>query len=209
MRVGAFSVPLFSVALGAHGVHAEERSPDAPREAGGEQELRASESSTGVQPVGDRWAWPRSTYRHFFGALGAGRHLPATAGAAATTYLDLWVGLTWGAADGLQHGASVDAAVTLDGPLQEVVAPSYVLMLRLKPEFMTYARVGVPLPLDVDPEPGLEVALGAAGLGTAALGAGLELVFELHHPALVAQASGAETALAVEVAFWFDREELP
>ena len=169
---------------------------------------------------------PRYTvgYQHWLGGLYVGRGLrfnnpyrlrrvlgdDASSLSLSATYLDLHVGRTFSAPNGFEHGAAVHFSIATDGIRQEVVTPSYLLVRRLTPRVLSYARAGFPIVLEPDAAVGLEAGLGSAYFFTANLGVGVELDLSLFYGA--ATIESAVTAIPVAslaLGVFLDWDHLP
>jgi hypothetical protein len=163
-------------------------------------------------------------YLHMFGALALGRGIrfnnpyrlatplgdDAESLSLTATYFDGSVSATFGDPDGFQHGGSVHLSIALDGVRQEVATPSYVLLHRLGPSAMAYARAGLPLVMGPDVNLGYELALGGAWLFTGGIGATAELVGDLYYGAATQErAASAIPVLSLQLGVLVDYEVLP
>lgn len=99
------------------------------------------------------------------------------------SYLDLGLGLAFGAPDGLQHGGAVHASFALAGVSQAVLTPSYLLAYRGPRSFLAYGRLGPSFILTPDPTVGGEVAAGFAWFFTGKVAIAGELVFDVYYGA--------------------------
>jgi hypothetical protein len=104
-------------------------------------------------------------------------------------YADLSVGATLGRTTGAQHGAWVHWSAALAGVVQDVITPSYVVLLRVTPRWLTYGRVGTALVLRPDPTGGGELGAGAVWFVTAGIGVTAELVGSVFYGAATAERS--------------------
>jgi hypothetical protein len=169
---------------------------------------------------------PRDTvgYQHWLGGLYVGRGVrfnnpyrlrrvlgdDASSLSLSATYLDLHVGRTFSAPDGFEHGAAVHFSIATDGIRQEVVTPSYLLVRRLGPRVLGYARAGFPIVLEPDAAVGLEAGLGSAYFFTANLGVGVELDLSLFYgAATIERAVTAIPIASLALGVFFDWEHLP
>jgi hypothetical protein len=126
------------------------------------------------------------------------------------TYLDLHLGRTFSAPDGFEHGLAVHLSIATDGIRQEVATPSYLLVRRLNPRVLGYARAGFPIVLEPDAAVGLEAGLGAAYFFSANLGLGAELDFSLFYgAATIERAVTAIPVASLALGVFFDWEHLP
>jgi len=136
---------------------------------------------------------PRGTYLHLYGAAGIGRGLRlnnpyrlqtelgdgAESLSLTAPYLDLSLGILFGAPAHLQHGAALHASFALEGIRQEVLTPSYVALLPLASRWQARARVGIPIVIEPDASAGVELGIGAAFLITAGIGVTAEAIGSL------------------------------
>ena len=169
---------------------------------------------------------PRYTvgYQHWLGGLYVGRGLrfnnpyrlrrvlgdDASSLSLGATYLDLHLGRTFSAPNGFEHGVAVHFSIATDGIRQEVVTPSYLLVRRLTPRVLSYARAGFPIVLEPDAAVGLEAGLGAAYFFSANLGIGAELDFSLFYgAATIERAVTAIPVASLALGVFFDWEHLP
>lgn len=163
-------------------------------------------------------------YQHWLGGVGVGRGLrlnnpyrlqrvlgdDAESLSLSATYLDLHLGRTFSAPDGFEHGVAAHLAIATDGIRQEVLTPSYLLLKRLSPRVLGFARAGVPIVLEPDANVGLESGLGAAYFFTANLGLGAELGFSVFYgAATVERAVTVIPMTSLTVGVYFDWEHLP
>jgi hypothetical protein len=166
----------------------------------------------------------RGGYLHFLGALSLGRGIrlnnpyrlatplgdDAESLSITSTYADLALTIASGDAEGFQHGGSVHLSVALTGVPQEVLTPSYVLLLRLPPRFLAYGRAGLPLVLGPDTNLGYELAVGGAWLVSAGIGLTAELVGDLFYGAATQErAASAIPVLSFQLGVLVDYEVLP
>lgn len=91
-------------------------------------------------------------------------------------YLNLGLGASFGAPDGLQHGASFQWSYALAGLPQHVITPGYLAVFTPWRPWLLTGRVGLPIILNPDSGVGAEIAVGGAYLITAGLGVQAELV---------------------------------
>jgi hypothetical protein len=169
---------------------------------------------------------PRYTvgYQHWLGGLYVGRGLrfnnpyrlrrvlgdDASSLSLSATYLDLHVGRTFSAPNGFEHGVAVHFSIATDGIRQEVLTPSYLLVRRLTPRVLSYARAGFPIVLEPDAAVGLEAGLGSAYFFTANLGIGVELDLSLFYgAATIERAVTAIPVASLALGVFFDWEHLP
>jgi hypothetical protein len=169
---------------------------------------------------------PRSSagYEHWLGGLYLGRGLrfnnpyrlrrvlgsDAKSLSLGATYLDVHAGRTFSAPDSFEHGLTVHLSIATDGIRQEVLTPSYLLVKRLTPRVLSYARAGFPIVLEPDAAVGLEAGLGGAYFFSANLGVGAELDFSLFYgAATIEQAVTAIPVASLALGVFFDWEQLP
>jgi len=163
-------------------------------------------------------------YQHWLGGLYFGRGLrfnnpyrlrralgdDARSLSLGATYLDLHVGRTFSPPSGFEHGVALHFSIATDGIRQEVATPSYLLVRRLTPRVLTYARAGVPIVLEPDAALGLEAGLGGAYFFSANLGIGAELDFSLFYgAATIERAVTAIPVASLALGVFFDWEQLP
>ena len=169
---------------------------------------------------------PRSSsgYQHWLGGMYIGRGLrfnnpyrlqrvlgddPKSLSLGAT-YLDLHAGRTFSAPDGFEHGIALHLSIATDGIRQEVATPSYLLVRRLTPRVLTYARAGFPLVLEPDVSVGLEAGVGGAFFLSANFGIGAELDMSLFYgAATIERAVTAIPVASLALGVFFDWEHLP
>jgi hypothetical protein len=126
------------------------------------------------------------------------------------TYLDLHLGRTFSSPHGFEHGVAVHFSMATDGIRQEVATPSYLLVRRLTPRVLSYARAGFPIVLEPDAAVGLEAGLGGAYFFSANWGIGAELDFSLFYgAATIERAVTAIPMASLALGVFFDWEHLP
>ena len=169
---------------------------------------------------------PRSAagYQHWLGGVYVGRGLrfnnpyrlrrvlgdDARSLSLGATYLDLHLGRTFSAPNGFEHGLVLHFSIATDGIRQEVATPSYLLVRRLTPRVLGYARAGFPIVLEPDAAVGLEAGLGTAYFFSANLGIGAELDFSLFYGAsTIERAVTAIPVASLALGVFFDWEHLP
>jgi hypothetical protein len=169
---------------------------------------------------------PRYTvgYQHWLGGLYLGRGLrfnnpyrlrrvlgdDARSLSLGATYLDLHLGRTFSSPNGFEHGVAVHFSIATDGIRQEVATPSYLLVRRLSPRVLGYARAGFPIVLEPDAALGLEAGVGGAYFLSANLGIGAELDFSLFYgAATIERAVTAIPVASLALGVFFDWEHLP
>jgi hypothetical protein len=165
----------------------------------------------------------RGRYAHLFGAIELGRGLrfnnpyrlqtvlgeDAESLSLTATYVDVSAGAAFGPPDGVQQGAALHLSVALDGIPQEVLSPSYVLLLR-RPPFRWHGRIGTPVVLEPDWNVGAEIAGGGAWFVSAGLGIGVELIASLFYGAATYERSAtAIPIVSLQAGVAFDYEVLP
>lgn len=181
------------------------------------EEAQAEELPAALRPV-------EGGYLHLLGAVAVGRGLrfnnpyrlatplgeDAESLSLSATYLDVSLGAASGDPDGFQHGGSVHFSVAMQGVPQQVLTPSYLLLHRLPPRFLTFARAGLPVVLEPDLNLGYELAVGGAYLFTAGLGLTAELVGNLFYGAATQdEALTAIPMLSLQLGVLLDFEVLP
>lgn len=125
-------------------------------------------------------------------------------------YADVSVGATVGDAGPISHGVRVDTSVALSGVPQEVITPSYLLLVRPTPRFGLLGRAGIPIVVEPDLNAGFEAAGGgifyvAAGVGVTAM-----LVGSLFYGAATLDSSRTTIpVLSLEAGLVYDYEVLP
>jgi hypothetical protein len=93
-------------------------------------------------------------------------------------YFSLGGGATFGDPFGLQHGATLRWDRSLEGVVQHVVTPSY-LVLRRWVHVATWGRLGIPFVLSPNATGGGELAIGGAWFVRAAVGITFEMIGDL------------------------------
>jgi hypothetical protein len=204
----------------------------APRLAGAEPEASFDGADERVASLGETPTvpslarTPRSapSYQHWLGGLYVGRGLrfnnpyrlrrvlgdDGRSLSLGATYLDLHLGRTFSPPHGFEHGVAVHLSIATDGIRQEVATPSYLLVKRLSPRVLGYARAGFPIVLEPDAAVGLEAGLGAAYFFSANLGLGAELDFSLFYgAATIERAVTAIPVASLALGVFFDWEHLP
>jgi len=163
-------------------------------------------------------------YVHFMGALALGEGLrfnnpyrlskvlgksPESLSLTAP-YLDFSAAALLGHPDGLQHGLAVHLSTAVQGIAQEVLAPSYIALVRLPPRFAVYGRAGLPVVLEPDATLGLELAAGGAWMASAGLGVTAELVGSVYYGAATEQTPVTTIpVLSLQIGAVVDYEVLP
>jgi hypothetical protein len=169
---------------------------------------------------------PRSStgYQHWLGGVYLGRGLrfnnpyrlqrvlgdnPKSLSLGAT-YIDVHAGRTFSAPDGFEHGIALHLSIATDGIRQEVATPSYLLVRRLTPRVLSYARAGFPIVLEPDAAVGLEAGVGGAYFLSANFGIGAELDMSLFYgAATIERAVTAIPVASLALGVFFDWEHLP
>ncbi len=166
----------------------------------------------------------RQGYGHWLGGLGVGRGLrfnnpyrldtvlgeDAESLSLSATYLDLHLGRMFSDPDGFEHGVTLHLSIATDGIRQEVLTPSYLLLRRLSPRVLSYARLGVPIVLEPDASVGLEAGLAGVYFFTANLGIGAELDFSIFYgAATIEEAATMIPMTSLSLGVYFDWETLP
>lgn len=204
----------------------------APPAAGSSGEDPFSEPSEPVVASPERAAvpvparTPRASdgYQHWLGGIYLGRGLrwnnpyrlrrvlgsDARSVSLGATYLDLHLGRTFSAPDSFEHGVTLNLSIATDGIRQEVATPSYLLVKRLTPRVLSYARAGFPIVLEPDVSVGLEAGLGGAYFLSANLGIGVELDFSMFYgAATIDRAVTVIPVTSLALGVFFDWERLP
>lgn len=161
---------------------------------------------------------------HFFGGLGVGQsfrfnnpyRLSSELGDSAESvsvpapYFDLRLGGTIRGTGLLSHGLEVDGSFALGGVPQEVVSPSYLVLVHLVPRWSLRGRAGIPIVIEPDANAGFEIAAGGIFWGTAALGITLDFVGSLFFGAATLDTPRTTIPLlSTEVGVVYDYEVLP
>lgn len=102
---------------------------------------------------------------------------------ATASYVDLGLGVAFGAPDGLQHGGAVHASFALAGVGQAVLTPTYLLAYRGPRPFLAYGRLGPSFVLTPNATVGGEIAGGFAWFLTGKIAIAGELVFDVYYGA--------------------------
>jgi len=163
-------------------------------------------------------------YQHWLGGMYLGRGLrfntpyrlrrvlgdDARSLSLGATYVDLHLGRTFSSPNGFEHGVALHFSIATDGIRQEVATPSYLLVRRLTPRVLGYARAGFPIVLEPDAAVGLEAGVGGAYFLSANLGIGAELDFSLFYgAATIERAVTAIPVASLALGVFFDWEHLP
>jgi hypothetical protein len=162
---------------------------------------------------------PLGTYVHTFGELMLGKGLrtnnPYRLGsmdpvAFTATYLDLGLGVAFGAPGSLQHGAEFSLLAATDGIAQETIDFSYLALLPVGAHALLRGRAGIPVVLNPDATMGFELGVGAAWLVTGGIGVSSELIGSLFYGAGTLDRSTTTTpVIALQLGAWFEYEVLP
>lgn len=126
------------------------------------------------------------------------------------TYLDVGLAGTYGAADGIQHGAALHLGGALHGVSQAYATPSYLATLRLDPRWLVLGRVGPTFLLSPDSNVGGELAMGAVFFGSAGLGLGVEGLLDMFYGAATLDSvASAIPIVSLQLELVVDLEVLP
>jgi len=126
------------------------------------------------------------------------------------TYLDLGIGAAFGLTRTVFHGLSVHGSFAQGGIRQEVVTPSYLVMLRSNPRWALLGRLGIPVVVEPDVNAGFELSGGALLYLTAGLGLTASLVGSMFYGAATLDTPRtAIPVLSLEAGAFFDYEVLP
>ena len=126
------------------------------------------------------------------------------------TYVDVSVAALLAGGERVFHGVTVHGSFALDGITQEVITPSYLLMLRPVPRWALLGRAGLPIVVEPDANVGFELAGGGVFYVTAGLGITASLVGSLFFGAgTLDSARPAIPILSMEVGAVYDYEVLP
>jgi hypothetical protein len=198
--------PVLAGTLSAAPARADEGGEEMPQ-----LNLARTVASTPAPPLG--------TYVHTFGELVLGKGLrmnnPYRLGSGeptslSATYLDLGLGLAFGAPDSLQHGGEVSLLSATDGIAQEVLDLSYLALLPLGEHVLLRGRAGLPIVLGPDTTMGLELGVGGAWFATGGIGVSAELLGSLFYGAATQDRSTTTIPMiALQLGAWFDHEVLP
>jgi hypothetical protein len=188
----------------------------------------SSKSTTSAAPTRELYRTPlpdAEVYWHGFGSISLGKGLrfnnpyrlatplgdtPESVSLSAA-YYDFGLGLVYGPAGGLAHGAVVHLSLAAQGIPQEVLSVSYTALQRLDSgRFLLFGRAGVPIVLGPDVTWGVEAAAGSAFMITAGLGVQGELVGSLFYGAATQDRSAtAIPMLSAQLGLFIDYEVLP
>jgi hypothetical protein len=126
------------------------------------------------------------------------------------TYLDASVAALFAGGQRVFHGVTVHGSFALDGITQEVITPSYLLLVHPVPRWALLGRAGVPIVVEPDANVGFELAGGGVFYLTAGLGITASLVGSLFFSAATLDASRpAIPILSMEIGVLYDYEVLP
>lgn len=182
-----------------------------------EDAVPAEELPAALRPVD-------GSYLHLMGAAAVGRGLrfnnpyrlatplgdDAESLSLSASYLDFGFGAALGDPNGFQHGGSLHLSLALQGIPQQVVTPSYLLVRRLPPYFLAFARAGLPVVIEPDLNLGYELAVGGAWLASAGLGVTAELVGDVFYGAATQdEALTVIPMLSLQLGLFVDYEVLP
>lgn len=189
---------------------------------------RAEPTSTPTGPVRELYRTPIADaegYFHGFGSLSLGKGMrfnnpyrlatplgdtPESVSLSAA-YYDLGLGLVYGPARGLAHGAVLHLSIAAQGIPQEVLSVSYTALQRFDDgRILLFGRAGVPIVLEPDLSYGLEAAVGSAYMITAGLGVQAELIGSLFYGAATQDRSVTTIPmLSAQLGLFIDYEVLP
>jgi hypothetical protein len=188
----------------------------------------AEPASTSAGPVRELYRTPirdAEAYFHGFGSLSLGKGMrfnnpyrlatplgdtPESVSLSAA-YYDLGLGLVYGPARGLAHGAVLHLSIAAQGIPQEVLSVSYTALERFSEgRILLFGRAGVPIVLEPDLSYGLEAAVGSAYMITAGLGVQGELIGSLFYGAATQDRSVTTIPmLSAQLGLFIDYEVLP
>jgi len=191
---------------------------------------RAEPTSTSASaaPVRELYRTPipdAEAYFHGFGSLSLGKGMrfnnpyrlatplgdtPESVSLSAA-YYDLGLGLVYGPARGLAHGAVLHLSIAAQGIPQEVLSVSYTALERFdNGRILLFGRAGMPIVLEPDLSYGLEAAVGSAYMITAGLGVQGELIGSLFYGAATQDRSVTTIPmLSAQLGLFIDYEVLP
>ncbi|HQP37034.1 MAG TPA: hypothetical protein PLI95_17740 [Polyangiaceae bacterium] len=125
-------------------------------------------------------------------------------------YSSLGGGAALGDPNGWQHGLAVQWSRQLAGLPQNVITPSYVLLLNAWRPWIPYARAGLPIILNPDANVGAEAAVGASYMLLAGIGAHAELVGSMFYGAATWEIGRTTIPmLSLQIGITADYEVLP
>ncbi|HVW28971.1 MAG TPA: hypothetical protein VHC69_26585 [Polyangiaceae bacterium] len=126
------------------------------------------------------------------------------------TYLDVSIAGLIAGGERIFHGVTVHASFALEGITQEVITPSYLLLLRPVPRWALLGRAGLPVVVEPDANVGFEIAGGGVFYVTTGLGITASLVGSLFFSAATqSSARPAIPILSMELGAVYDYEVLP
>jgi hypothetical protein len=129
---------------------------------------------------------------------------------ATAPYLEVGFGFALGKPGHVQHGASLRASFALAGVAEQVFSLTYLGLLEVRPRWLLTGRLGTLLAVNPAPNPGFELALGAAFKATGHLGVFAEVVGDLWYGAATFQvAYPVYPVVAVQGGLLVDWEKLP
>ena len=189
---------------------------------------RAEAGSSSAAPTRELYRTPiadADAYFHGFGSLSLGKGMrfnnpyrlatplgdtPESVSLSAA-YYDLGLGLVYGPARGLAHGAVLHLSIAAQGIPQEVLSVSYTALERLdNGRILLLGRAGMPIVLSPDLSAGLEAAVGSAYMITAGLGVQAELIGSLFYGAATQDRSITTIPmLSAQLGLFIDYEVLP
>lgn len=189
---------------------------------------RAEAGSSSAAPTRELYRTPiadADAYFHGFGSLSLGKGMrfnnpyrlatplgdtPESVSLSAA-YYDLGLGLVYGPARGLAHGAVVHLSIAAQGIPQEVLSVSYTALERLdNGRILLLGRAGLPIVLGPDLSAGLEVAVGSAYMITSGIGVQGELIGSLFYGAATQDRSVTTIPmLSAQLGLFIDYEVLP
>jgi hypothetical protein len=125
------------------------------------------------------------------------------------SYVDVGVAATLGNPLGWQHGIALRVSRSLEGVVQSVVVPSYLLWRRW-PSIALYGRAGVPIVLTPETTWGLEAAGGGVWFVRGGIGVAAEVVGDLFYGAGTREiATPAYPVLSAQLGLVLAYEVLP
>ena len=159
--------------------------------------LPSARAETGARQGAQTLLPEAGPYLHLLGAVSWGKGLrfnnpyrlatplgdSAESVSATAGYANFAFALSSGNPSGLMHGGALALSVATDGVPQEVMTPAYQIGLRLPPHFLVYARAGLPLVFEPDPNLGYEIGVGGVYWLTAGIGLSAEVIGSLFYGA--------------------------
>jgi hypothetical protein len=126
-------------------------------------------------------------------------------------YYDFGLGLVYGPARGLAHGAVLHLSIAAQGIPQEVLSVSYTALERLhNGRILLLGRAGMPIVLAPDLSLGVEASVGTAYMITSGLGVQGELIGSLFYGAATQDRSVTTIPiLSAQLGLFIDYEVLP